>query len=742
MKNFLFLLAFSLAVAFPNLGSAQTSVFFPAGKIATEEYVRNYVDSVLKASGPIVLPDKPVLKPCEEGPTLRTISNITEGSLLATFHGKNVYGLDFHILDASGVVRSGKIEPKSSSLPISFQALGPGTYTLRLYGNTCKGKSEKEFRIESKNAGRTERQEAVKSAPKLLFDIKGQGGKYSDVTPGDYIENGQRYRDANGRKYLAFFFINDIPFKNPDDTPRDFSQVELRNGLMISVRKVYAQASWVGTFKDLIAKQNEAWYENKGSDEHLTFKTAFQYFITSGGQDLRTGELTRFQNPDWLDPTRTTPQFWKHNAAVEPNKAVILQNFTMVGNAQQTSDRLRASGVTHLWENTYITSGLANVVNPLKVAQNYSTAPFQSHNPSREKVYEVADSKGLYDEMWVTDEFGEGDFGQWGNNTSLWFYQRLNERAKREGKKVHFVGEYGSQAVSTYQSFREDDKRDPTSDYFLSLLQPDIVRNLVERAGNPGTVLKHYAQSRGAYMGRVAGGYYSTEQMAKNGPDVGVGDWVVAMPWVASLHYNAVPDMPTMFFTWPKMQSNYLMIDVPQRDPGTVRPDGTVAYDFPIAPIELQKVHGFLSCLLYDALYVWDGWGYKPDNDNEYSSPGIGMDAIMVGVQQYTRIQEQAAQADVYACDYSANGNSFTSLAIERRVPKRGQPRYGNRYFNDVADAQCGMALCIPGHKKVFVYINPYASPVEIENVSITYDGVSYDFGEVPGMTLAVARQR
>ena len=743
MKNFLLLLALSLALMLPTLGTAQTSVFFPAGKIASEEYVRNYVDSVLGKT-----PQRPevpaVLKPCDEGPTLRSITNITESSLTAGFHGKNVYGLDYHILDASGVVRMGSIKPTSSNLPLTFQALAPGTYTLRLFGNTCQGKSEREFSIDGKNAGRTDRQEAVKSAPKLLFDIRGQGGKYSDVTPGDYVENGQRYRDANGRKYRAYFFINDIPWKNADDTPRDFQDVPLRNGLTVSIRKVYAQANWVSTFSALIHRQNEAWYENKGSDENLTYRTAFQYIVTAGGEDLRTGQLIRLQNPDWLNPARLVAQYWKHPAPATPNKAVIVQNFTTADNPQLTNDRLKAAGVTHLWEVTRASAGLADLPNPIGVAQNYSTAPFESRNPTRQKVEEVADAKQLHNDMWITDEFGEGDFGQWGNSTSEWFYARLNQRAQAEKKKIHQVGEYGSQAVSVYQNFkaRYGDKRDPISAYFLSLLGPDIVQNLIEEGGNSGTVLKHYAQGRGRYMGRVAGAYYSTEQLAHSGPDVGVGDWIVALPWQAILHYNAVPDQPTLLFTWPKMQSNGLMIDMPQRDPGTRRPNGSIVQDFPLAPLEVSKVHGFLGCLLFDALYVWDGWGHKPDDDNEYNQPGVGMDAIMVGVHMFSAIQEQAAQADVYACDYSTNGNSFTSLATERRVPKRGQPRYGNRYFNDVAAAQRGMALCVPGQKKAFVYINPYMSPTEIENVAIVYEGVTYDMGEVPGMTLAVAIQK
>jgi hypothetical protein len=88
-----------------------------------------------------------VLPPCDDGPDLLSVSQITDSSLLARFHGKNVFGLDYQILDASGVWREGSIVPASNLLPVSYARLLPGTYRLRLVGNTCRGASEKEFSI-------------------------------------------------------------------------------------------------------------------------------------------------------------------------------------------------------------------------------------------------------------------------------------------------------------------------------------------------------------------------------------------------------------------------------------------------------------------------------------------------------------------------------------------------------------------------------------------------------------------
>jgi hypothetical protein len=155
-----------VAFCFP-MARGQTTVTFPPGKLASEAYVRAYVDSVLKATPggvppggvppviklpPVIPVDPPViignLSPCDAGPEIRSISSITEQSLVVTFHGVKVFGLDFQILKDGATARSGKIEPKSNTLTIGYEILPAGTYTLRLSGNTCIGASTREFTIE------------------------------------------------------------------------------------------------------------------------------------------------------------------------------------------------------------------------------------------------------------------------------------------------------------------------------------------------------------------------------------------------------------------------------------------------------------------------------------------------------------------------------------------------------------------------------------------------------------------
>ena len=164
MKNRIFSLLSGLLLI-GQLATAQTSVFFPAGRLATEAYVKHYVDSVL-AARPVVIPSEaevppvvivpenpgpvvPVLLPCKAGPEIRSISSATEQSLVVVFHGEEVYGMDFEILKNGTVLRTGKIKPESNTLEIGYETLSAGTYSLRLIGNTCQGASQsKEFPIE------------------------------------------------------------------------------------------------------------------------------------------------------------------------------------------------------------------------------------------------------------------------------------------------------------------------------------------------------------------------------------------------------------------------------------------------------------------------------------------------------------------------------------------------------------------------------------------------------------------
>lgn len=173
------------AFCFP-MARGQTTVTFPPGKLASEAYVRAYVDSVLKLAPPIVKlppiipvipPVSGILKPCDAGPEIRSITSVTEQSLVLAFHGSNVFGLDFQILREGATARSGKITPTSSTLAIGYETLSAGTYTLRLSGNTCLGASTREFTIPRWTGGAPPGQV---EPPKVIPPADGPSGGRTD----------------------------------------------------------------------------------------------------------------------------------------------------------------------------------------------------------------------------------------------------------------------------------------------------------------------------------------------------------------------------------------------------------------------------------------------------------------------------------------------------------------------------------------------------------------------------------
>ena len=132
-----------------QLASAQNVVIFPKGDIATEQFVRSYVDSILR-SKPVSLPPTNVKDACERGPYIETIANITSDSLFALFDGKDVFGVDYQIFHEGKTIYSSSILPRSNVLKITYPTLAGGEYTLRLAGNTCVGSSTRPFTVPSR----------------------------------------------------------------------------------------------------------------------------------------------------------------------------------------------------------------------------------------------------------------------------------------------------------------------------------------------------------------------------------------------------------------------------------------------------------------------------------------------------------------------------------------------------------------------------------------------------------------
>jgi len=429
------------------------------------------------------------------------------------------------------------------------------------------------------------------------------------------------------------------------------------------------------------------------------------------------------QNPNYINAGKLAPTFHTHPTAETNDKICAIQNFVQGSTASQ----LKECGVSHVW--SVVAEG--NLDSSIGRAQNLTTAPFGSQNPTEATVRGVASATQLFNNMVITDEFAEGDFPQVNaTQVSEWFSDQINIKANNEGKTVKQFGEYGSQALHLYQDWKRQFNvaRNPMDGYFLDLLQSNISTRL------DNSLLQTYLTSNMKNIrGRTVGYYYSFEKFT-------VSDYINTIPVQAMYQYNQ-SNQDCILFTWPKMQSNNYMIDMPQRDAGTRRPNGSIAYDFPTTPLEVMKIFGFMSHLFFEGGYLWGDWGIKPNDDNQFLSSYTGIDTFFVGVDWYTSLIPSLNQAGraLICSDYTANGTRFTYPDAQRLISRKMRPHYNNSYFNRTAADKKGMLITIPGTVPKFVYINPYLSPIDSEAVIAHYDGRNWDLGTIPGMSLYVS---
>lgn len=78
---------------------------------------------------------------CTSGPLLLSVVSPSSTGLSFTFHGVNVFGIDWKVLSGGTIVRSGNAAPSSSTVPITYTSLPDGSYSLLIAGSTCVGTS-------------------------------------------------------------------------------------------------------------------------------------------------------------------------------------------------------------------------------------------------------------------------------------------------------------------------------------------------------------------------------------------------------------------------------------------------------------------------------------------------------------------------------------------------------------------------------------------------------------------------
>lgn len=611
--------------------------------------------------------------------------------------------------------------------------------------------------------------------PTNFSTLINNNGVYSETHVGDYEQGGVTYRQVGGRTYRAFYWINDIPWGDViggKTYPKSFKNVPIKNGLVVSLKKVYHATTFQGnysstpgvqTFEDLRDRMWESSWGNDQADINAIYKTSVQTFVTCGGDDLNEGDIPLKKNPQWLRADTILPQYYNNPAENTPDKPFTIHYWPLeVGQTpsntslvQQNLRKMKEAAVTHLWYVPYVTmTGSDESVEGMRVSHMLGTQGFGSQFPgithgqqlTQSQAIQLANSIDLSDYMVITTEYSEGSFPQF-EQVRAWVDQRLNERINTEinpSTESPYVGiqilsdyGYGSKRIGFSRKGNPADT--PMSSYYINMVgdESTIQSNIEQVAGSPWSMLKGYHDYEANFRGSVVSSYYSHEITLRDG----IGQYITEIPFNAIVFYNYMTNgQPFGFVTWDAQQSNTSSIDIHQKNGGTTVFDGE--FQFPQTTAELLKILHFFGLLLFDSVYQWGGLHLEYRPDAGWKEFSVATDAGNVGVRWYSDLVSKLNSGDgvVRVADYKVNGVDVTFSTSERRISNRTDKFAGNTYFNQCAEEKRGMMLVIDdgGSNPSFIWINPYKGPHETENVIAKYNGNEYNLGECPGMTLCV----
>lgn len=722
------------------------------------------------------------LKPCDRDPSIGNIYNVTSTSATVQFDANKVFGLTLSLTDVS---KSTKVfAPENNTLFYAFPKLSHGEYEITILPTTCKLKgkaSVKKFTVpkETGDAGEVippieENGEIPKFSvtPKTLLKINNVNGVYTNpLSPGEYIgADGARYFETGPYKYRVLYWLTELPLVGSAGKIIDFGNQRFPNGITPSIRKEYALVSWNGsiTHENFKSLGWETWLhgENPNAKAEYIYRTSVANLTTNGGYDLKTGAgFTREQNPSWLDASKLVPQFIYNPTKIRPDRPVAIQCFPLLDSPYETAKALYQGGITHVnWQNLHdpyrpqyaiYEDGKGQIAGlpdyPLIPAFNQSSIEFLISNPGKEPIFpldSLRPTKGWVTEaearktardqyldngIVLTDEFSEGSDPQTGARVNP-YYDELGIMVRERGLTgVQILGDYGYRSKNMNFS-NSSIGRKPKDPYYLNLLGPDGVSKLEVKNASGYTSVLHEYVPQSNFRGTVVGDYYAITFMNP--------DRLPSRFYESQLFNGMFPNQPKQFFSATLMQSNNHDADTPRKNDGTIKHDGKVNEgQYPEVPAELMKFSGFTSLLVYNSAYLWDAYGKLPAKDlNKWYDSSIMTDSWILGTRWYSKLIPylNSANRDIIATDYTANGLKFASSTTERHISSPGHTYYYNSYFNDVVNEKRGFLMHIPSSKKVFVYMNSYLLPTEIEHVVAHIGEKDYDLGEVAGSTLTI----
>lgn len=210
-------------------------------------YTKSQVDSVVKKSGGVVVPPKP-LTPCDRGPEILDVFNATPTSAMVRFDANNVTKILYTVRSIpDALMYTDSIEPKSNTILVPFRKLEPGNYVLTFTGKNCASTVfPKNFTIQKETGGVVDPPivqppvpvtldnfgtEAVKIGgrtftfvPTPVFELKfNVDGTVSDGSKGLEITNGIHRKDGKN----VFYVVGGGHFSKQDGSYEGFQNIRL-----------------------------------------------------------------------------------------------------------------------------------------------------------------------------------------------------------------------------------------------------------------------------------------------------------------------------------------------------------------------------------------------------------------------------------------------------------------------------------------------------------------------------------
>lgn len=723
--------------------------------------------------------DPPSSADCKKQPTFK-INGFTNQAATIQFDADGLKTLTLSLVQGTETIKSTTYNPDVNTLYFPFgKVIAAGNYKITLTAVSCNAEVKaQEFTIKDEDTGVITPPDENPGIPKFsvtpkrLFKLINTNGVYEDKTPGDYIgADGLRYRKENGIIYRALYWISELPLTDKDGKPVDFGQQVWPNGIMPYVRKQYAAWDWTNAdnkgsklFRKSMpwigatSQENfrvsgwDFWLHNGENTEAVSeyvYRTVTANITTNGGKDLKTDDkFIRQQNGAWMDAGNLVPQFVFNPAKNRPDKPVVIQCYPMFDDPYQTVKSLYDGGITHVWWQNLHTEIYQNgkqIVGateyPITPGFNWSSNEFNLRFPNTikklgdqltdEEAIQFANEIYLGHNFVLTDEWSEGGFPAMSPKRNV-IYKRLGVRIKDEGwQGVQLLGDYGYGSKNMWWNASRG--KSYMDNYYLDLLGDGGKYKLEQVGGSAHTTVKndYLENGQSAHRGTVVGAYYAITFMS---PDL-----IPGMMYEAILFNTMFPDQPKQRFTTPIMQSNAHGADVPYKNDGTIRMDGTENLgQYPEAPAELLKINAYVSMMFYNSAYLWDAYGKRNVKSKDWYDSSIMTDAWVEGTRWYSNQIGYFNEAgrEILVADFTANGKEFKSNTSQRHISQGGKVYFNNTYYNEVADKKVGALTVIPSKKKVFTYVNSFLKPNEIEDVTAHFEGKSYHLGEIAGSTL------